>query len=82
MGRGEVMPIPFDSKLTKLRILRRRAQAKHKAALEALQESEYRARLEDEELLRQFEDRCKELGYCPSCEVPENECKGHVWLAE
>jgi predicted Zn-ribbon and HTH transcriptional regulator len=72
--------IPFDSKLKKLEILRRRAKAKHDAALEVLHKAEYEARREDEILEQEIWARCEELGYCFACKLPKSECVC-VWIA-
>lgn len=73
-----IMPLPSDQKLAKLRILTRRAEAEEKRCEEAL----YEARQARGRLQVEFYKRVEELGYCPVCELPKAECKGHPFAAD
>jgi len=63
--------IPFDSKLAKLRILLNREKSIFDTALAAYQ----RQKPKYDEAQLAFNERCKELGYCPVCEKKLADCK-------
>jgi hypothetical protein len=67
------MTLPVDPRLAKLQILYERATAERKVTLDADQE----ARRKEYDARRDLHNYIRELGYCPHCELPLSECKGH-----
>jgi len=67
------MTLPVDPRLAKLQILYERAAAERKVTLDADQE----ARRKEYDARRDLHNYVRELGYCPHCELPLSECKGH-----
>jgi hypothetical protein len=67
------MVLPVDSKLAKLQILYARAAVEHKAT----QNADHEARRNEYDARRDLYNYIRELGYCPHCELPLSECKGH-----
>lgn len=81
------MSIPFDQRLSKLRLLLRRADtryAEQKRIYDDIVEKAYEpVHLAGEERVRiftEFMSIAKELGYCGGCEKTLHECNC-VWLA-
>lgn len=67
------MALPVDPKITELRALYERAATAHKAT----QDAEHEARRKEDDTRQKLYDFIRELGYCPHCELPFNECRGH-----